>query len=209
MFFVVPIPDSTFSLTDVGNWRAPAAKCRLGFFPCTQNKSRWVNDRRDESAAGDRQRNREQPLCRPRLFFSSLDLRSCWSTSSRQCKREDHPDLDHHHHHHPLHRALHQTPKMHHKHHRRKRRKRTTNLPKNPPPPSLLPMAGNNITVVTKRKQPSLAHPSFHQRSKPKTAVNIQKEAQRTEGFPDLTPNNNEGLCALQQPPRLLLRTSY
>ncbi|XP_073725754.1 uncharacterized protein [Misgurnus anguillicaudatus] len=164
LVLLVLIPDSTFSLTDVGNWRAPAAKCRLGFFPCTQNKSRWVNDRRDESAAGDRQRNREQPLCRPRLFFSSLDLRSCWSTSSRQCKREDHPDLDHHHHHHPLHRALHQTPKMHHKHHRRKRRKRTTNLPKNPPPPSLLPMAGNNITVVT--------------------------------------PNNNEGLCALQQPPR-------
>lgn len=34
------------------------------------------------------------------------------------------------------------------------------------------------------------------------TAVNIQKEASRTEGFPDLTQNNNEGLCALQQPPR-------
>lgn len=26
-------PDSTVGLTDVGNWRAPAAKCRQGFFP--------------------------------------------------------------------------------------------------------------------------------------------------------------------------------
>ncbi|XP_036969375.1 uncharacterized protein LOC119028018 isoform X2 [Acanthopagrus latus] len=104
-------------------------------------------------------------------------------------------------------------------------------------------MAGNNIRAVTNTEQPSVAHPSFHQRSKPmslrrklahpptsrltppahptssyseKTAVNTQEEVPgledwRTEDFPDLTPDNNEGL--LQQPPRhplpeLLQRTN-
>ncbi|KAM8743433.1 uncharacterized protein AB9X84_007318 [Acanthopagrus schlegelii] len=126
-----------------------------------------------------------------------------------------------------------------------KKKRKTHNKPskKIPPPPPLLPMAGNNIRAVTNTEQPSVAHPSFHQRSKPmsvrrklahpptsrltppahptssyseKTAVNTQEEVPgledwRTEDFPDLTPDNNEGL--LQQPPRhplpeLLQRTN-
>ncbi|XP_036973998.1 uncharacterized protein LOC119030477 isoform X2 [Acanthopagrus latus] len=126
-----------------------------------------------------------------------------------------------------------------------KKKRKTHNKPskKIPPPPPLLPMAGNNIRAVTNTEQPSVAHPSFHQRSKPmsvrrklahpptsrltppahptssyseKTAVNTQEEVPgledwRTEDFPDLTPDNNEGL--LQQPPchplpELLQRTN-
>ncbi|KAK7142878.1 hypothetical protein R3I94_012279 [Phoxinus phoxinus] len=104
------------------------------------------------------------------------------------------------------------------------KKKKTHNKPskKIPPPPPLLPMAGNNIRTVSNREQPSLALPSFHKRSKPLSVrrklanpptPRLTPPAHPTSSYSEVTPDNNEGLCALQQPqrhplPGLLQRTN-